>query len=627
MSDLIVVAAGVVLTAFGAWFFFGPKRSTMAELDGNVQRATIVVQGAYAPNIVRARQGVPLAIEFDRREGGECTSRVVFPDMRAGFDLPAFQKTTVLLRPDDAGTFPFACGMNMVHGTLIVEPNDDASTGSTNGGAVVTPAPVDDVEPVDHLEDHEAEGRRQEVRDLSWRVALAALLSVPVLVASMAMEFSDVDIPLLVEPWVQLALIAPVMLLAGWPIHRTGWTALRHRSAEMNALITLGTSAAFAYSLVVTAAPDVLPHGLHHVYYETVGVIITLILLGRLLEARAKAGTGEAIRALIGLQPRTARVLRDGVETELPITDVHVGDIVVVRPGEKVPVDGLIVEGRSAVDESMVTGEPIPVTKDVGDAVIGSTLNQTGAFKMRAEKVGSATMLAQIIRMVREAQASRAPIQRLADRVSGVFVPAVVVVAIWTFVTWFVVGPQPGLTNALVSAVSVLIIACPCALGLATPLSVMVATGKAAASGILVRSAEALETAHRVNTLVLDKTGTITRGRPEVTDVVALAPIRRCGTAQARRVGRTVVRASARRGDRPGCDGTRDRARRRTSVRVHHRQRRDRRRRRPRACSPATTSCWTSTASTRPPCSSEPAPSRRTGRHRCSSPSTDGRPA
>ena len=367
----------------------------------------------------------------------------------------------------------------MVHGTLIVEPNDDAS-GSVNGeGGASEPKPVaDDVEPADLLEDHEAEGRRQEVRDLSWRVAFAALLAAPVLLASMAFEFLDVDVPFLLEPWVQLALIAPVMLLAGWPIHRTGWTALRHRSAEMNALITLGTSAAFVYSLVVTAVPDVLPHGLHHVYYETVGVIITLILLGRLLEARAKAGTGEAIRALIGLQPRTARVLRDGVETEVPMSDVRVDDIVVVRPGEKIPVDGEIVDGRSAVDESMVTGESIPVTKNVGDTVIGATLNQTGAFKMRAEKVGSSTMLAQIIRLVREAQASNAPIQRLADRVSGIFVPAVVFVAIWTFVAWYVVGPQPGLTNALVSAVSVLIIACPCALGLATPLSVMVATGQ-----------------------------------------------------------------------------------------------------------------------------------------------------
>jgi Cu+-exporting ATPase len=292
----------------------------------------------------------------------------------------------------------------------------------------------------------------------------------------------------------------------------------------MNALITLGTSAAFTYSLVATVAPDLLPGELRDVYYETVGVIITLILLGRLFEARAKAGTGEAVRALIGLQPRTARVIRDGTEQEVPISAVVVGDIVVVRPGEKVPVDGEIVEGRSSIDESMVTGESMPVTKDAGDRVIGATLNQTGAFKLRATNVGKDTVLAQIIRLVKEAQASKAPIQRLADRVSGYFVPTVVFIAIWSFVVWYLVGPPPQITLALVSAVAVLIIACPCALGLATPLSVMVGTGRGALNGILIRSAEALETAHKLGTVIFDKTGTITRGEPALTDVVPKAP-------------------------------------------------------------------------------------------------------
>jgi P-type Cu+ transporter len=559
MIELVVIAAGVVLTTFGAWYFFGPKPSALAEMDGDVQRASVVVQGAYAPNIIRARQGVPLVIEFDRREGGECTSQVVFPELRASYDLPAFQKTTVLVRPDEAGTFPFACGMNMVHGTLIVEPSDNAAppNGSAAEAGAAAPSPrVPDVTPVDHFQDHEAEGRRQEVRDLSWRVALAAVLTAPVLVASMAFEFFDVEWPFLLEPWVQLALTAPVMLFAGWPVHRTGWTALRYRSAEMNALITLGTSAAFAYSLLATAVPSVLPMDAHHVYYETVGVIITLILLGRLLEARAKAGTGEAIRALIGLQPRTARVVRDGNEVEVRIDEVVVGDVVVVRPGEKIPVDGVIVDGRSTIDESMVTGEPIPVAKHTDDEAIGSTVNQTGSFRMRATKVGSDTMLAHIIRMVREAQASRAPIQRLADRVSAIFVPAVVFVAIWTFVAWFVVGPVPELTNAIVSGVSVLIIACPCALGLATPLSVMVATGMGARSGILVRSAEALETAHKLSTLILDKTGTITRGRPDVTDVVTtdvdegelIRLVASVEKLSEHPLGEAIVRAAAERG-------------------------------------------------------------------------------
>ena len=523
-SAVIVIAGGVLLTAFGLWFFFGPRRSELAALEDGKQTVDIVVQGAYSPNIIRARQGVPLQITFDRREGGECTSKVVFSDFRRSFDLPAFKKTTVMLKPEAAGDFGFACGMNMVHGRLIVESNGDAPSAPVVTEEPETSQAAEPGEPdAGELEDSEAAGRRAEVRDLAWRVGMGAVLTLPVLVAVMAHEFLDAHwVPAwLLNPWTQLAFVAPVMVVAGWPIHRTGWTALRNRSAEMNALITLGTSAAFIYSLVVTAAPAVLPEGVRVVYYEAVGVIITLILLGRLLEARAKAGTGEAIRALIGLQPRTARVVRDGSEIEIAISEVRVGDVVTVRPGEKIPVDGEIVEGRSNIDESMVTGESIPVSKDVGDSVIGATLNQTGAFRFRATKVGRDTVLAQIIRLVREAQASKAPIQRLADRVSSYFVPTVVLIATWTFVVWHVIGPAPELTLALVSAVAVLIIACPCALGLATPLSIMVGTGKGATYGVLIRSAEALESAHKLRTIILDKTGTITKGEPALTDVVA----------------------------------------------------------------------------------------------------------
>ena len=255
------------------------------------------------------------------------------------------------------------------------------------------------------------------------------------------------------------------------------------------------------------------------VYFEAVGVILTLIMLGRLLEARAKAGTGEAIRALLGLQARTARVLRDGTETEVPVDEVIVGDEILIRPGEKIPVDATVLSGQSAVDESMVTGESMPATKRTGDTVIGATVNTTGSLRVRAAKVGADTMLAQIIRMVQQAQASRAPIQRLADAISAYFVPVVIATALTTFAIWFVAGPTPTLTQALVSAVAVLIIACPCALGLATPLSIMVGTGKGARAGILIRSAEALETAHKLDTIVLDKTGTITAGKPALTDV------------------------------------------------------------------------------------------------------------
>ncbi|MHB8273192.1 MAG: heavy metal translocating P-type ATPase, partial [Dermatophilaceae bacterium] len=370
--------------------------------------------------------------------------------------------------------------------------------------------------------DAEERERNAEIADLKRRVITGAVLTAPVLFAVMFVEFFGVMwMPeVLMNRWFQLTLIAPVMFYTGWPIHRTGWLALSHRTADMNSLITLGTIAAFGYSLVVTFFPGVLPADVREVYFEAVGVIVTLILLGRLLETKAKAGTGEAIRTLIGLQPRTARVIRDGVETEVAIEDVAVGDVVVVRPGDKLPVDGEVIEGRSPVDESMVTGEPIPVVKTPGDTVIGATINQTGSFRYVATKIGADTMLAQIIKLVRQAQGSKAPIQRLADQVSGYFVPAVITLAIWTFVIWALVGPPPAFIFGLVAGVSVLIIACPCALGLATPLSITVGTGKGATAGILIRSAEALETAHKLDTIVLDKTGTITNGTPSLTDVL-----------------------------------------------------------------------------------------------------------
>jgi Cu+-exporting ATPase len=326
----------------------------------------------------------------------------------------------------------------------------------------------------------------------------------------------------LMNHWTQFALITPVMFYVGAPIHSIGWLTLRHRSAEMNTLITLGTTAAYGYSALATFAPRILPMNVRAVYFEAVGVIITLILFGRLLEVRAKAGTGEAIRALLDLQPPTARVLRNDVEIEIPVEQVVVGDEVIVRPGEKIPVDGIVETGRSAIDESMVTGESIPVEKLHGDIVIGATLNGTGALHIRTTKIGVNTVLAQIIKMVQQAQATKAPIQRLADSISSIFVPAVIAISILTFAGWYILGPAPAFTYALVAAVSVLIIACPCALGLATPLSIMVSTGKGAQAGVLIRSAEALENAHKIDSVILDKTGTITAGKPLLTDVVTL---------------------------------------------------------------------------------------------------------
>ena len=526
-ADIAVVAGGLVLTGLLGWFFFGPKKAHSADLVGNIQEVKVTVKGGYSPDLVRVRQGVPLRIVFDRQESGECTSRVVFPDFALNRSLSAYGQTTVELLPDRAGEFGFACGMNMIHGKLIVEPQANG-----HGGAAPVarendpprPDPDRANEPDQLTEDHEMAERKAEIRDLTRRAALGAVLTAPVLFAVMAGNFVPVGI--LGNHWLQLALITPVMFYSGWPIHRTGWLSLLHRQAEMNSLITLGSSAAFGYSLVVTVAPAILPAGLREVYFEAVGVIITLILVGRLFEARAKAGTGAAIRKLIGLQARTARVVRNGAEADIPVEDVVAGDVVIVRPGEKIPVDGEVVEGESAVDESMVTGEPIPATKRAGDTVIGATINRTGSFRFRATRVGRDTMLAQIIKLVQQAQGSKAPIQRLADLVSSYFVPAVIGIAIWTFVAWFLFGPQPAFTSAMVAAVAVLIIACPCALGLATPLSVMVSTGKGAEQGILIRSAEALETAHKLDTIVLDKTGTITRGQPAITDVLTEGDIK-----------------------------------------------------------------------------------------------------
>ncbi|CAI9411549.1 heavy metal translocating P-type ATPase [Aestuariimicrobium sp. T2.26MG-19.2B] len=545
----IVLASG--LTVGALWFFFAPRRSRTAHVTDGVQVIEVTVKGGYSPDVVRVRPGMPVRLLFNRQEAGECTSHVVIPDVGVNMALPAYATTALEFTPAHAGRIDFACGMNMIHGRIDVVDDDPegtaalsaeaallaetsgpaagrdqarsaAGTGADHSAAALTVSP----EAAAQAEQAEMAERRSEIRDLTRRVVFGAVLTAPVLFAVMATELFKVTWvpPILMNHWLQLALIAPVMVYTGWPIHKTGWLSLSHRSAEMNALITIGTFAAFLYSLVVTFAPGVVPADLQRVYYEAVGVILTLILLGRLFEARAKAGTGEAIRALIGLQPHTARVMREGAEQGIAIEQVLVGDVVVVRPGEKLPVDGEVVDGTSAVDESMVTGEPIAVTKRAGDAVIGATINQTGSFTYRATKVGADTLLAQIITMVRQAQGSKAPIQRLADKVSSYFVPVVVLIAIWTFAVWMVVGPPPTFVFALVAAVSVLIIACPCALGLATPLSITTGTGKAAQYGILIRSAEALETAHRLDTIVLDKTGTITKGAPALTDVVPVGP-------------------------------------------------------------------------------------------------------
>ena len=318
------------------------------------------------------------------------------------------------------------------------------------------------------------------------------------------------------QPLVQLLLATPVQFIVGWPFYRGAYNALRNGSANMDVLVALGTSSAYLFSLanMFTGKADL--------YFETSAVLITLIILGKLLEARAKGQTSAAIKALMGLQAKTARVVREGQELDIPIEDVVVGDVLIVRPGEKIPVDGVIVEGNSTIDESMLTGESLPVDKKTGDEVVGATLNKFGAFKFEARKVGRDTALAQIVRIVEEAQGSKAPIQRFADVVSGYFVPAVVAIAVITFFAWYFVLDQGNFTRALINFTAVMVIACPCALGLATPTSIMVGTGKGAESGILIKGAEHLENAQKLTTIVLDKTGTITKGQPEVTNVIAM---------------------------------------------------------------------------------------------------------
>jgi Cu+-exporting ATPase len=363
-----------------------------------------------------------------------------------------------------------------------------------------------------------------ELVDFTRRWWVSAALAVPLLILTMGTEFLGLHlVDPVYSPWIQLLLTAPIVLWAGSPFFTRGWTSIVTRKLNMFTLIAIGVGAAFAYSVVATFAPGLFPDtfkmhgGMVPVYYEAAGVVVALVLLGQVLELRARAATGKAIRALLNLAPKTARRINaDGTEVDIPLADVFTGDSLRVRPGEAVPVDGVVVEGRSSVDESMLTGEPLPVAKEATSALTGGTVNGTGSLVMEAQAIGNDTMLARIVRMVAEAQRSRAPIQAVADRISGWFVPLVIAIALASFVIWSLVGPEPRIGHALLNAIAVLIIACPCALGLATPMSIMVATGRGAHAGVLVKHAEALQAFEKVDTLVIDKTGTLTEGKPKL---------------------------------------------------------------------------------------------------------------
>ncbi len=380
---------------------------------------------------------------------------------------------------------------------------------------------------LDSEEDHDAEkkARIAEQKELTHKVILGGIISVLLIIGVLPM-MTGLEIPWIPQwlhnSWVQFVLVTPVMFWVGKDFFAGGWKAFKRHSANMDTLVALGTGVAYLYSFFATIFPNILEsQGVQvAVYYEVAGVVITLVLLGRLLENRAKGQTSEAIRKLMGLQAKTARVIRQGQEIDIPIKQVVVEDIILVRPGEKIPVDGEVVEGESSIDESMVTGEPIPIKKRAGDEVIGATINKTGSFKFKATKVGKDTVLAQIVQLVKDAQGSKAPIQQLADQVTGWFVPVVIAIAILTFIIWF--NTMGNVTLAMITTVGVLIIACPCALGLATPTSIMVGTGKGAENGVLIKGADSLELAHKLNTIVCDKTGTITEGKPSVTNYITV---------------------------------------------------------------------------------------------------------
>jgi P-type Cu+ transporter len=375
-----------------------------------------------------------------------------------------------------------------------------------------------------------------ELKDMTRRFWVGLVLSFPLFLLAMSDMIPGQPVQQILSPgllhWVQWILATPVVLWCGWPFFQRGWASVVHRSLNMFTLIALGTGTAYAYSTVATFAPGIFPDSFRGptgevaVYFEAAAVIIVLVLLGQVLELRARSRTGSAIKALLGLAPKTARRIgKDGSEEDIPVQNVQPGDRLRIRPGEKIPIDGIILEGQSSVDESMITGESIPVEKSEGSPITGGTMNGTGTLVMRAERVGRDTVLAQIVRMVSEAQRSRAPIQRMVDVVAGYFVPVVVAVAVLTFIIWALVGPEPRMAYALVNAVAVLIIACPCALGLATPMSIMVGTGRGATAGVLMKHAEALEQLGKVNTLVVDKTGTLTEGKPTLVSVVSLSDL------------------------------------------------------------------------------------------------------
>lgn len=507
---------------------------TCANCVAAVERNSKKVEGVTTANVNYASEKVTITYDPTLVKPQDLTANVITRIERAGYQVPTAEMDLALLGmtcTNCAANIERA--LNKVDGVLAATVNYASERAAIKYAAgtvtradlvaAVRKAGYDVVETAvsDHPEDAESAAREAEVRHQWTRLIVGASFALPLFLFSMSRDFGLLGewADAIWVNWLFLVLATPVQFYVGWDYYVGGYKSLRNGSANMDVLVAMGSSVAYFYSIVVLIALTLGSHALgHHVYFETSAVIITLIVLGKLLEARAKGRTSEAIKKLIGLQAKTARVVRDGSELDIPIAEVVRGDIVVVRPGEKVPVDGVVVDGRSTLDESMITGESLPVNKKVGDTVIGATLNKQGLFKFEATKVGKETALAQIIKLVEQAQGSKAPIQRVVDQVAAYFVPFVIGTAVLTFAIWLFAGA--GFVPALIRLTAVLVIACPCAMGLATPTSIMVGVGKGAENGILFKNSTALEQAHKLTAIVLDKTGTITRGEPSVTDVI-----------------------------------------------------------------------------------------------------------
>ena len=529
----VYCAVAIVLSIVLVWFFFAPRKGEHTVINGAKQEITISINGSYSPALIYAQAGTPLTIYFDRKDSGECTSHVVFSDLGRDTFLPAGRTTAIHLPALSAGDYPFACGMNMVHGMLRVTgeggTNIDSDTDSD------TDATIRETNNTTEITDSHSDDRTAELNTLKKRFLVGVIFSIPVFILGMGFMFwgHNSSLPILHtlnNPWIQAVLATPVMLYTGWDIHRIGWSALIHRNPEMNALVTVGTSAAYVFSMLVCIAPEILPATARHVYFDTVVVVLTLVVMGSLIESRARAGTNSAIEALMALRPDTARVLSDSeLKTEAwrlpqagaqtPMSQIKTGDIVQVPGWHSVPADGVIVRGSARFDESMMTGESAAIERVIGDAITGGTLNLNAPVALRITATGQDTVLSQIIQLVASAQASKAPVQAVVDKIARVFVPAVFLIALWTFTLWMIFAQQSAFSFALTTAVTVLIIACPCALGLATPLSITAGIGRGAQYGILISSADALDKARFIRTIFFDKTGTITQGVAQVQDV------------------------------------------------------------------------------------------------------------